>query len=272
MPTPTARAVLGVSPTATPAEVRRAFRRRAHELHPDRNPSRRAAADFRALRAAYESLTAADGGVDGFDIEQVARDIEEAAREADRRRSVGGAATPAWQQVRVPLDRTARERLSSGLQTTRGRAGVGAGVALAVALGAGVPVAAGFAAWSLVAGAFGLGAGAALGAGALWTADDRPWAVDTHWRGVRDLRWDATVEWAEISEVCEGDGWLDLVITAAAARRLGRAVPPHALVRLGRVDADSADGGSAVAYRLPLRASDGLAGVVRHQLAGALAA
>ncbi|HEX8384955.1 MAG TPA: hypothetical protein VF576_02170, partial [Rubricoccaceae bacterium] len=102
-------------------------------------------------------------------------------------------------------------------------------------------------------------------AGALWTADDRPWAVDTHWRGVRDLRWDATVEWKEIREVAEADRWLDLLITDAAARRLGRTVPPETLVR-------SAGTTPSVAYRLPLRESAPLAGVVRDQLATALAA
>lgn len=265
MSVPTARDILGVSPTATPAEVRRAFRRRAFELHPDRNPSPHAADDFRALRAAYESLTAGGAGTDGFDIERIAREIEEAAREADRRRGHGGETTQAWQQVRVPLDRTARERVADGLATARGRVGLGAGVALAVVLGVGLPVAAGFAAWSLAAGALGLAGGAALSAGALWTADDRPWAVDTHWRGVRDLRWDATVEWKEIREVAEGDRWLDLVLTDAAASRLGRTVPPETLVR-------STGAAPAVSYRLPLRESAPLAGVVRHQLAAALAA
>ncbi|HEX8386974.1 MAG TPA: DnaJ domain-containing protein, partial [Rubricoccaceae bacterium] len=137
MPVPSARSVLGVPPTATPAEVRRAFRRRAHELHPDRNPSPHAAADFRALRAAYETLLAG-GPADTFDVEQIARDIEEAAREADRRRGSGGESTQAWQQVRVPLDRTARERVADGLATPRGRVGLGAGLVLAVALGFGL--------------------------------------------------------------------------------------------------------------------------------------
>ena len=261
MPVPTPHDVLGVPFAATPDAVRRAFRRRAFELHPDRNPSPGAAAAFGALRAAYEQLM--DGADDGVDVDQIARDIEEAAREADRRRGSADAASPAWQQVRVPLDRRPRERVADGLATRRGRVGLGAGLALAVAIGVGVPALAGVATWSIAVGLLGLAAGAAVGMGALWAADDRPYAVDTHWRGVRDLRWDATVEWAEIRDVQEGDGWLDLLITDAAAARLGRSVPPATFVR--RAEA-------SVAYRLPLRTTAPLAGVVRHQLAAALAA
>ena len=267
MPLPTARDLLGVSPTATPDDVRRAFRRRAHDLHPDRNPSPSAAADFRALRAAYDSLKAGDG--DGFDVDRIAREIEDAAREADRRRAThGSGSAPAWQQVRVALDRTPRERFADGLATPRGRAGLGVGLGLGVLVGAGLPLTAGLALWAVAAGVLALAAGAAVGAAAVWTADDRPYAVDTHWRGVRDLRWDATVEWADIRAVHEGDGWLDLLITEAAAQRLAPSVPPQTLVRLRPVGAEAA----AVAYRLPLRSAAGLAGVVRHQLATALAA
>ena len=267
MPLPTARDLLGVSPTATPDDVRRAFRRRAHDLHPDRNPSPSAAADFRALRAAYDSLKSGDG--DGFDVDRIAREIEEAAREADRRRAThGSGSAPAWQQVRVALDRTPRERVADGLATARGRTGLALGLGLGLLLGAGVPLAAGLAVWTLAAGALVLAVGAALGAHAVWTADDRPYAVDTHWRGVRDLRWDATVEWSDIRAVHEGDGWLDLLITEAAAQRLAPSVPRETLVRLRPIGTDA----GAVAYRLPLRSAAGLAGVVRHQLATALAA
>ncbi len=47
---------LGLSETASPAEVRRAFRRLAHSLHPDVNPAPEAAARFKAVLAAYRRL------------------------------------------------------------------------------------------------------------------------------------------------------------------------------------------------------------------------
>lgn len=49
---------LGVSPSARPAEIERAFRRCAKETHPDRNPDDpQAAARFRRIREAYEILS-----------------------------------------------------------------------------------------------------------------------------------------------------------------------------------------------------------------------
>ncbi|HEX9950409.1 MAG TPA: DnaJ domain-containing protein [Rubricoccaceae bacterium] len=267
MPVPTPHQILGVPPGATPDDVRRAFRRRAFVLHPDRNPSPTAADDFRALRAAYDAVLAGRPAADGFDVDQIARDIEAAAHEADRRRSSGVAAEPVWQQVRVPLDRSPRERLADGLATVRGRTAAGAGAGLGLAIGAAVLASVGMAGWGLSAAALAAVVCTALGLAAAWTADPRPWAVDTHWRGVRDLRWDATVEWDEICAVDEAEGWLDLLITDAAARRLGRSVPPQTLVRLRPVGAEA-----PVAYRLPLRASAPLAGVVRTQLATVLAA
>ena len=256
----TARDVLGVPLSATPEDVRRAFRHRAFELHPDRNPAPGAADDFRALRAAYDALRA--GPADRFDADQIARDIEEAAREADRRRAHSGESAQVWQQIRVALDRAPRERVSAGLATARGRVGLALGLGLALVGGVALVAAGGFSLWSVVAGVLGLAGGAALGAQAVWTADTRPWAVDTHWRGVRDLRWDATVGWDEIAAVEEGDGWLDLVLTEAAHARLRPGLPPGVLVHRPP--------GTEVAYRLPLRTTAPLAGLVRHQLAAAL--
>ncbi len=51
---------LGVAPDATLDQIRAAYRHRALELHPDRNPSADAAQAFVSLHAAYEVLTDAD--------------------------------------------------------------------------------------------------------------------------------------------------------------------------------------------------------------------
>lgn len=51
--------VLGILPTATPDDIQRAFRRRAKEVHPDRNPNRLEWANqqFRKLNEAYDVLS-----------------------------------------------------------------------------------------------------------------------------------------------------------------------------------------------------------------------
>ncbi|MEM6903174.1 MAG: DnaJ domain-containing protein, partial [Pseudomonadota bacterium] len=41
--------ILDVLPTASSEEVKRAFRRRARDLHPDRNPGKDTTADFQRL-------------------------------------------------------------------------------------------------------------------------------------------------------------------------------------------------------------------------------
>ena len=48
--------IIGLPPTATLAEIRGAYRKRASALHPDRNPSDKAHADFQELQEAYEVL------------------------------------------------------------------------------------------------------------------------------------------------------------------------------------------------------------------------
>ena len=48
--------VLGVASTATPADIRLAFRRKAAAFHPDRNPAPDAAARFREAQEAYDLL------------------------------------------------------------------------------------------------------------------------------------------------------------------------------------------------------------------------
>ena len=53
-------ATLGVSPGAAPEVIKAAYRRKANQLHPDRNPSEDAAQRFRAVQEAYEVLADVD--------------------------------------------------------------------------------------------------------------------------------------------------------------------------------------------------------------------
>ena len=49
--------ILGLPPTATLAEVKGAYRKKASALHPDRNAAERAHLDFQQLQEAYEVLS-----------------------------------------------------------------------------------------------------------------------------------------------------------------------------------------------------------------------
>jgi DnaJ-class molecular chaperone len=50
-------AVLGLASTASTDEIKKAFRSRASEFHPDRNTSELAPAKFREVREAYDVLS-----------------------------------------------------------------------------------------------------------------------------------------------------------------------------------------------------------------------
>ena len=52
--------LLGVSPDATTEIIKTAYRKKAARFHPDRNPEPDAAAKFRAVQQAYETLTDVD--------------------------------------------------------------------------------------------------------------------------------------------------------------------------------------------------------------------
>jgi molecular chaperone DnaJ len=49
--------ILGVSPQATPDEIKKAYRKLARELHPDVNASEDAHEKFTAVQAAYDVLS-----------------------------------------------------------------------------------------------------------------------------------------------------------------------------------------------------------------------
>jgi DnaJ-class molecular chaperone len=53
-------ALLGVPTDASPADIKLAFRARARDLHPDRNPSEAALEDFKAVNEAYRVLSDAE--------------------------------------------------------------------------------------------------------------------------------------------------------------------------------------------------------------------
>jgi len=52
--------LLGVAPDATTESIKTAYRRKAAQFHPDRNPEPDADAKFRAVQEAYEVLADAD--------------------------------------------------------------------------------------------------------------------------------------------------------------------------------------------------------------------
>lgn len=77
---------LGVSSTATAESIKAAYRKKAAQYHPDRNPSLDAAARFREIQEAYEVLSDASRRKAFDDYRQrsliedplpVARDISE---------------------------------------------------------------------------------------------------------------------------------------------------------------------------------------------------
>lgn len=83
-------AILGLPSSATPDQIKRAYRRLAMRWHPDRNDHPEATERFKEIRAAYDQLTAREAGEEAIPEEPVAPENtrESAARAADIRLSL----------------------------------------------------------------------------------------------------------------------------------------------------------------------------------------
>ena len=218
--------LLGLPETASQDAIRKAYRKLAFALHPDRNPGEDARDRFIEIKEAYESLLETPEDT-REDVGQIVQQAVSAAFEVERRRgSVRVGKT--WQQVRVDLRRAPLAVLAEKLTTLRCAAGVALGLAFAVAAPFVLPLAlAGFelapsahVAAIGVAIAFGLGMAAAI----VRATEPSVWAVDLGWRGVRDLRTGDILAWADIAGVEPVDAdTLDIVLTPASARRLASA-------------------------------------------------
>lgn len=74
---------LGVSPAATADAIKAAYRKKAAQYHPDKNPSPDAATRFREVQEAYEVLSDADRrkAYDGYRQRSLIEDPIPVARE-----------------------------------------------------------------------------------------------------------------------------------------------------------------------------------------------
>lgn len=240
----TPHALLGVSETATEEEIRKAYRKLAFELHPDRNPGPDARERFIEIKEAYELLRE-DTGSDADDIGQIVQQAVFAAFEVERRRgSVRVGKT--WQQVRVELQRSRVAVLFDKLSNWKCTVGVALGLALAGSAPFVLPLS--LARFELMPTAmlaaivsvvvFGLATVFAI----VRATDSAVWAADLGWRGVRDLRTGDVLGWADITGVEDADNdTLHLLLTPACARRLASATytsgARYALAIDGDVDA-----------------------------------
>ena len=244
-------AVLGLDEGATPDQVRKAYRRLALKYHPDRNPDDPEAAEaFLEVKTAFETVSPRDPDA-GFDAERVVARMQRAAEEVERRRGRAGTGGRAWQQVRVELDRPPADALRARLTARRSVVGVAAGLGAAALAVVAAPLV--MPAWAGVL--VGVVVGGAVAGWAVWGAEPAPYAVETHWQGLRDLRWDVLLAWDEIHDLRDAQGALDLALTPPGAARLAPLVPAEAFV-------------APAVYRLPLRDASRLSPVVRAQIAG----
>lgn len=256
--------ILGVSEDASADEIRHAYRRLALRYHPDRNAGDSAASEaFLEVQSAYAALDRKDPDA-GFDAERVAAQMQRAAMEVERRRSRAGEGGRAWQQGRFALDRPRSEHYAAVLRTPYARLGLVLAVGLVVAMAVGlVPLAGlldqwlGTGTWVSPAGALGLGlaAGVLVATHVMTTTEPPPFAVETHWQGLRDLRWDVLLSWSEIRGIRQGDGVVDLALTDKAVRRLKSLVPSETWLE-------------PHIYQLPMRDGSRLLPIVQGQLKG----
>ena len=86
-------------------------------------------------------------------------------------------------------------------------------------------------------------------------AADAPGAtVESHWDGLRDLRYGTKIAWEDVAGVAEGEHALDLTLAPAAVQRLRAVLPARAF-------------GAGNVYRLPLADPGRLGALVRAQVA-----
>ena len=98
-------AVLGVPPTASARDLKRAYRRRARELHPDRNHAPDAAERFKALGAAYAVL--------GDPARRAAYDLQGTTAPRVDRRGRKAPMRAVWRQAAAAPDEVYPDEVSS---------------------------------------------------------------------------------------------------------------------------------------------------------------
>jgi molecular chaperone DnaJ len=112
--------ILGVALGASPAEVKRAYRRLAMRWHPDRNTDPAATEHFKRIRAAYEQLVAVDAPAEAKTADMAPEPEPESEPEPEPEESVAKAA-----DIRLNLEISLEEAAAGCRRTidyTRGKA------------------------------------------------------------------------------------------------------------------------------------------------------
>lgn len=203
---------LGVDPTADDGTIRRAFRKLAFELHPDRNRSEEARERFVQVRKAYEQLTDPSFRREKeaeVIVEQMTRAAEAATRTRTHQpqqdtysRILVQSAIPKWGIFRLN-EQLAQKRMITGVLVSA-LLFVAAGVVHPlIAIGGGI---------SLIL------------AIAIWLSRGRPSELLVYGHGFVDSRWDAAgrIGWADIKwlDTDPTSETLDLLLSADVASYL----------------------------------------------------